>query len=196
MNGWADRWLAANQVTDMRSDPAESKLTVQTEEAGSGVLVPVSKIDNQELRNLLLIQREAFWRLQEGNPLNNALFDKLTSTMRALLSQATNRNKEGRPFRYIPIAPRDYTIYNAPHVEVPVICIHTKPERSWFLMMVELTTMAGQFNGAFGAQLGRIRVYPATDQGVFPFNIRTNWRALTNKKKLKEVKDAYQRLIG
>ncbi|KKM71693.1 hypothetical protein LCGC14_1427990, partial [marine sediment metagenome] len=44
--------------------------------------------------------------------------------------------------------------------------------------------------------LGRMRVMRPTDQGVYPVTIRTKWRALTNKVKQEEVRDAYRRLIS
>lgn len=191
MSDWADRYLAAKQVIDMRADPAESKLTVQTEEAGSGVLVPVGRYDMLKLKGLYLSYWAAFLYLRKGGSHQQG-FPKLTSTMWATLNQAKHTPAK---FKYITIAPRDYTIYTAPHVEVPIISIHTKPERSWFLVVKRGDLLNGVPIAAWGAQLGRMRVYPATDQGVFPFNIRTNWRALIDTKKLKEVQGAYWRLV-
>jgi hypothetical protein len=105
-----------------------------------------------------------------------------------MLKRAASRTTENPDFTYISVDPRDYTIFTAPHVELPIISIHTRPERCWFLGIIT-------FEGALGLSLGRMRVMRPTDKGMYPVTIRTKWRALTNKVKQEEVRDAYQRLI-
>jgi hypothetical protein len=87
------------------------------------------------------------------------------------------------------IEERDYTIFTMHGVEVPIISIHTRPERCKFLGVLRIPGLA------LGERLGRMRIMRMTDKGVYPITLRTKWRALTNESEKREVRDAYQRLI-
>ena len=189
---WAAEYLAAAQVTDMAKDPDDYRVTRQSKVTIRGLLVPVGQrattlsYDHplDRLFNLCGVAFE-YYRSAAVDPRR---FRDLTATMKAAVKRAAARSAATPDFNYISIDPRDYTIFSAPHVEVPVVCIHTRPERCWFLGVL-------RFEGALGLSLGRMRVMRSTDKGVYPVTIRTKWRALTNKVKQEEVRDAYRRLI-
>lgn len=182
---WADEYLAASQVTDMAKDPDDFRVSRQSKVTIGGLLVPVSEDDTALLEILFTDYQVAFQHFRQAVPF---YLHNLTATMRRLIEQAANRADDTPDFNYISIDPRDYTIFTAPHVDVPVVCIHTRPERCWFLGIL-------RFEGALGLSLGRLRVMRPNDKGMYPVTIRTKWRALTNKVKQEEVRDAYQRLI-
>ena len=185
---WAEEYLAASQVTDMAKDPDDYRVTRQSEVSIGGLLVPVSLTgeDRATLGVLFRDYHRAYQMhcqgLHDTNP-------RLTATMRAMMERAVARNDGPIPgFDYISIDPRDYTIFSSLHVDVPVVCIHTRPERCWFLGILK-------FESALGLSLGRMRVMRPNDKGMYPVTIRTKWRALTNKVKQEEVRDAYRRLL-
>ena len=187
MMTWADEYLAAARVTDLARDPDDFRVTRQSKATIGGLLVPVNKEAGRKLQSLFTAFELAFGLYQRG------VFDsrnpRLTATMEATLRRSASHTKDARPwFDYISLDPRDYTIFTAPDIPVPVVSIHTRPERCWFLGVL-------RFEGALGLSLGRLRVSRPTEQGVYPVTIRTKWRALTNKRKQEEVRDAYQRLI-
>ena len=188
---WADEYLAASQVTDMAKDPDDYRVTRQSKVTIGGLLVPVNYIDRVRLEKLfneyeLVAGLHARDLHQEAR---DAAGYALTATMQRMMERSAARTKDEDPdFKYISIDPRDYTIFNAPHVDVPVVCIHTRPDRCWFLGILK-------FEGALGLSLGRMRVMRPNDKGMYPVTIRTKWRALTNKVKQEEVRDAYRRLI-
>ncbi len=184
---WADEYLAASQVTDMAKDPDDYRRSVQSKVTIGGLLVPVDAIDKERLDTLFWAYQVGFLHVRDHVGKWPAYF--LTATMGALLKRSAQQATTDLDFRYISIDPRDYTIFNAPHVEVPIVCIHTRPERCWFLGIL-------RFEGALGLSLGRMRVMRPTDKGMYPVTIRTKWRALTNKIKQEEVRDAYRRLIN
>ena len=189
---WADEYQAASLVTDLARDPDDFRVTRQSKVTIGGLLVPVSKRDGSELATLFVAYERTFNHCQRGvygDVLEHyGHLSRLTSTMQAMVERSAARAKEAPDFNYISIDPRDYTIFTAPHVEVPVVSIHTRPERCWFLGVLK-------FEGALGLSLGRMRVMRPTDKGMYPVTIRTKWRALTNKVKQEEVRGAYQRLI-
>ena len=187
MNNWADEYLAASQVTDMAKDPDDYRVTRQSKVTIGGLLVPVGDTDRRRLTRLFDAYGMAHRLYTKGD--FNPSGGMLTATMHALVKRAASRSN-GSPegWTYISIDPRDYTIYTAPHVDVPIVCIHTRPERCWFLGIL-------RFEGALGLSLGRMRVMRPNDKGMYPVTIRTKWRALTNKVKQEEVRDAYRRLI-
>ena len=189
---WAEEYLAADQTSDLARDPNDFRVTRQSEVTVNGLLVPVSETDRQRFNNLWLRYLIAFDCFRKGRPVPTHCTERLTATMVVMLRRAAFRaGKEPRSitqFDYISIDPRDYTIFTAPGVPLPVVSIHTRPERCWFLGYV-------RFEGALGLSLGRMRVSRPTEAGLYPVTIRTKWRALTNKKKQEEVRDAYQRLI-
>ena len=191
---WASEYQAAFPVIDLARDPDDFRVTRQSKVTIGGLLVPVGEADQEKLDRLFTLYKGTFgYYCQSGtDPRGFGL--GLTATMEALLQRAAKRTKfppDSPPMlggKYISIDPRDYTTFSAPDVETPVICIHTRPERCWFLGILK-------FESALGLSLGRMRVMRPTDKGMYPVTIRTNWRALTNKVKQEEVRDAYQRLI-
>jgi hypothetical protein len=192
---WAKEYLAAAKVYDFSQDPDDFRVTRQSKVTIGGLLVPVSEDDRQRLDRLNLHYRVLFryfraraqFTSSRGVPaLASGL--SLTATMQAMLQRSASRAEEEPDFSYISIDPRDYTIFTSPHVPVPVVCIHTRPERCWFLGVL-------RFEGALGLSLGRMRVMRPNENGMYPVTIRTKWRALTNKVKQEEVRDAYRRLI-
>ena len=186
---WAREYLAASQVTDMAKDPDDFRVTRQSKATISGLLMPVSEADRERLEDLFSAYVTAFDYYLQGNQGNARQFDRLSVTMRVLLRRAAYRSKaKVGGFDYVSLDPRDYTLFTCLHVAVPVVCIHTRPERCWFLGIL-------RFEGALGLSLGRMRVMRPNDKGMYPVTIRTKWRALTNKVKQEEVRDAYRRLI-
>lgn len=190
--GWAEEFQAAFQVADLAKDPDDFKVTRQSKVTINGLLIPVGEDDRQRLNNLWLRYLITFDCIRKGRPVPTHCSERLTATMLKMLERSAVRaGKDPRnitQFDYITLDPRDYTIFTAPHVDVPIVCIHTRPERCWFLGIV-------RFEGALGLSLGRMKINRPTDKGVYPVTIRTNWRALTNKQKQEEVRDAYRRLI-
>ena len=186
---WAAEYLAARQVADLARDPDDFRVTRQSAVTVSGLLMSVSVTDDLILGGLFGSYEAVYRYYRQGKKVEGVGgFENLTATMRAMIDRAAWRAKTMPDFNYIPIDPRDYTIFTAPHVDVPVVCVHTRPERCWFLGILK-------FEGALGLSLGRMRVMRPTKQGVYPVTIRTKWRALTNKKKQEEVRDAYRRLL-
>ncbi len=186
---WAEEYLAASQVTDMARDPDDYRRSVQSAVTVGGLLVSVSATDQRSLEQLFIAYSNLFAYYHSGNCAGVGLMHHLTATMQAALKRSALRAK-GVPdsFKHISIDPRDYTILSAPHVDVPIVCIHTRPERCWFLGVLK-------FDGALGLSLGRMRVMRPNEKGMYPVTIRTKWRALTNKVKQEEVRSAYRRLI-
>ena len=190
---WAEEYLAASLVIDMAKDPDDFRVTRQSEVSVAGLLVPVAKADVRRLESLFMAYETAFQLCREGYLISDT---NLTATMCVLLRRAAERTKaplDSPPMlggKYITLDPRDYTTFSCPGIgDLTVISIHTRPERCWFLGIL-------RFEGALGLSLGRMRVMRPNDKGMYPVTIRTKWRALTNKVKQEEVRDAYQRLIN
>ena len=115
MTSWADEYLAASQVTDMAKDPDDYRVTRQSKVTIGGLLEPVNREDMNQLDSLFVEYRGAFLfhcRTGEGRWLSPIL----TTTMKATIKRAAYRAKEFPTFDYISVDPRDYTIFNAPHV--------------------------------------------------------------------------------
>lgn len=190
-DAWAREYLAAALVTDMARDPDDYRVTRQSKVTIGGLLVPVSMEDGTMMSNLHRAYEQAFRYCRYGLWGSDQAWalPQLTGAMHKMIKQSATRTSEDVPdFSYISIDPQDYTVFTAPHVELPIISINTRPERCWFLGII-------QFEGALGLSLGRMRVMRPNDKGMYPVTIRTKWRALTNKVKQEEVRDAYQRLI-
>lgn len=186
---WTREFLAASQVADMAKDPDDFRVTRQSKVTIGGLLVPVGDKDMWRLKGLFS-DCEAAYHLYGDGYHKAATEYNLTATMLAMMKRSAHRAKGAAPdFDHISLDPRDYTVFTAPGVEVPVVSIHTRPERCWFLGILK-------FESALGLSLGRMRVMRPTDKGMYPVTIRTKWRALTNKVKQEEVRDAYQRLIA
>ena len=184
---WADEYLAATQVFDFAQDPDDYRVTRQSAVSIAGLLVPVAKVDGLRLGNLFVSYEEAFQLNREARDTSG--FHNLTATMQVMLRRGAARAKEIPDFNYISIDPRDYSTFSCPDIgDLTVISIHTRPERCWFLGIL-------RFESALGLSLGRMRVMRPNDKGMYPVTIRTKWRALTNKVKQEEVRDAYRRLI-
>ncbi|KKK91260.1 hypothetical protein LCGC14_2714730 [marine sediment metagenome] len=184
---WAAEYLAASQVTDMAKDPDDYRVTRQSKVTIGGLLVPVGRADTARLNILFQLHVAAFAYCRNWG--ETVSFDSaLSATMQTAIKRAAARTQDTPDFNYISIDPRDYTIFNAPHVEVPIVCIHTRPKRCWFLGVL-------RFGGALGLSLGRMRVIRPNENGMYPITIRTKWRALTNRVKQQEVRSAYRRLI-
>jgi len=188
---WASEYQAAFPVIDLARDPDDFRVTRQSKVTIGGLLVPVTPWDRSRLDKLYELYAGAFDYYRRGGH-DPRGFGGLTATMQAMIERsairARFRDEVLLASEWISIDPRDYTVFEAPQVETPVVCIHTRPERCWFLGILK-------FESALGLSLGRMRVMRPTDKGMYPVKIRTNWRALTNKVKQEEVRDAYQRLI-
>ena len=185
---WAEEFQAASRVADLAKDPDDFRVTRQSKVTVNGLLIPVGEGDRQRLNNLWMRFRVAFTQYFMGQAVPPYCQGRMTATMLKMLERAATRAKDIPAFNHITLDPRDYTIFAAPHVDVPIINIHTRPVRCWFLGIV-------RFEGALGLSLGRMKISRPTDKGVYPVTMRTNWRALTNKAKQEEVRDAYRRLI-
>ncbi len=185
---WASEYQAAFPVIDLARDPDDFRVTRQSKVTIGGLLVPIHPGDGARLNMLYGLYAGAFNYYRRGQK-NPSPYNELTATTLKMLERAAIRAKKIPDFDYITLDPRDYTTFSAPDVGgLTVISIHTRPERCWFLGILK-------FESALGLSLGRMRVMRPTDKGMYPVTIRTNWRALTNKVKQEEVRDAYQRLI-
>ena len=185
---WAEEYLAAAQVFDFDRDPDDYRVTRQSEVSIAGLLVPVGLMDSSRLDALFEEYKGAFRFFRQAP--EGRWLGPLTATMQVMLRRGAARAKGEPDFSYISLDPRDYTTFSDPEIgDLTVIRINTRPERCWFLGILK-------FEGALGLSLGRMRVMRPTDQGVYPVTIRTKWRALTNKVKQEEVRDAYRRLIS
>ena len=183
---WAEEYLAASQVYDFARDPDDYRRSVQSEVSFAGLLVPVNALDSNRLENLFVAYAESFAYWRAGG--NTIEFSRLSATMQAQMRRAASHAKGDIDFNYISIDPRDYSTFSCPDIgDLTVISIHTRPERCWFLGIL-------RFESALGLSLGRMRVMRPNDNGMYPVTMRTKWRALTNKVKQEEVRDAYRRL--
>jgi hypothetical protein len=185
---WAEEYLAAAQVFDFSRDPDDYRRSVQSEVSIAGLLVPVNSED-MNLLDSLFVEYEGAFTFYRKHRDGRWLSPNLTGTMQAQMRRAATHAKEDSDFKYISLDPRDYSTFSCPDIgDLTVISIHTRPERCWFLGIL-------RFEGALGLSLGRMRVMRPNENGMYPVTIRTKWRALTNKQKQEEVRDAYQRLI-
>ena len=186
---WTNELLAAAQVVDLARDPDDFRVTRQSKVTIGGLLVPVSDLDGAGLDFLFGLYAGTYNYYRRGGT-DPRGYGGITATMEAMMKRSAARFKGVPPdFSYISIDPRDYTTFSAPDIgDLTVISIHTRPERCWFLGILK-------FESALGLSLGRMRVMRPTDKGLYPVTIRSNWRALTNKVKQEEVRDAYRRLI-
>lgn len=174
--------LAIQGVTDLAADPATFRRSIQSKATISGVLVP-------------LVNVSTLWKLfgvAEGYLQSPFHFnrDLLTGKMRQILDRVREREKAPTELEYLTFDPQDYTIHHTEELPGRVICLHTKPERSWFLPVLE-------YGLAFGEKLGRMRVYQVHQTGenlVHPVTIRTTWRALTNQRVIKALRETWTTL--
>ncbi len=187
---WANEYLALSKVYDFSQDPEDFRFGRQSMVTINGILSPLDKKDSQCLDGLFDAYEVAFDLYQSGRDEEVKALPYLTAKIREMIKNAVARAKEPIiDLEYVNIDPRDYTFLSVPKIEVPLIKIHTRPERCRFLAVMKLP------GKALGESLGRMRVKPVTELGVYPFTLRTKWRALTNPLELKEARDAYRRLI-
>ncbi len=186
---WAAEYLAATQVYDFAKDPDDYRVSRQSAVTIAGLLVPLGGADAERLTDLFQ-DYEYVYQLHLNGYRKAQVVYNLTATMQVMMQRAAERTKGPPPdFKYISIDPRDYSTFSDPGIgDLVVISIHTRPERCWFLGIL-------RFEGALGLSLGRMRVMRPNENGMYPVTIRTKWRALTNKVKQEEVRDAYRRLI-
>ncbi|KKM66954.1 hypothetical protein LCGC14_1475990 [marine sediment metagenome] len=208
---WAAEYLAASMTMDMTRDPDDPLVTRQSKVSINGLLFPLAEEDENQLIRLfrvyeglfqvarLIASDERRHVLPNGDlglggdpvPIPNSLI--LTGRMRQMILRAEKRSrgKDVEAFTYISIDPQDYTIFSCHKLkDIPVIKIHTRPDPCWFLGALRFE------GGGLGLNMGRMRVTRnRTPAGGYLTTIRTKYRALTNKVKQEEARDAYQRLI-
>ena len=188
---WADEYLAACQVTDMAKDPDDYRRTVQSAVTVGGVLIPGDEGDRLILEEMFRDYEATFHLYRWGLDGHVKSVPNLTAMMKKMIKRSAKAAKDPPlEFAYISLDPRDYTMFVAPRVESSIIEIHTRPDRCLFLAVLCYDGLA------MGETFGRMRVKRPTEQGVYPIEIRTRWRALTNKIKQEKMRHAYQRLIN
>ena len=184
---YLDELLAAGQVLDLAVDPVAARRSIQSKARMAGVLVP-------------LMGAEHLWKLFGAaedyldTPYHHNK-NLLTGKMRSILDQVRRRGKVPDKLEYLSIDPQDYTIYHAAEpAGARVVALHTKPEWSWFLLLCE-------YHPVLGESYGRMRVMPAIEPlldqhperaPIHPVTIRTTWRALTNQRVIKRLKEEYK----
>ena len=180
---YLDELLNAGRVLDLTADPDAYRRTVQTKATISGALVPLL---NGPLLDGTFDAAEEYLHRPRGWPTMRLLSGK----MQQILDRA-RRHKVPGEVKYLAFEPAEYTIYHAEDPQTRVFSLHTRPEPSWFLPVLDYTL-------AFGEGLGRMRVERAVPvEGgavVYPVTIRTKWRALTNQRVIKELKDRWTTL--
>jgi len=189
MTDYLDELLAAGRVLDLAVDPNAARHTIQSKTRMAGLLIP-------------LANAPCLWKtfgvaegyLKDPIHLNQNL---LTGKMRDTLNRVRERGKVPPVLEYLTFSPQDYMIYHAD--EPPgarVVALHTKPEWSWFLLLCE-------YHPVLGENYGRMRVMKAVEAEqtkrnppaplvVHPVTIRTTWRALTNQRVIKRLKEEYK----
>lgn len=180
---YLDELLAVSRVTDLSASPDAYRRTVQSQVTISGVLIPLINATN--LDKMFGVAEDY---LCDPNHFNR---DLLSATMRTILDRARAHNPPPTTLEYLNISPQDYTIHNAADPPVRVMTIHTRPEQSWFLALMDYQLVLGE-------SLGRMRVFRAVEQGghcVYPIVIRTKWRALTNQRVIKRLRDVWQDVV-
>ncbi len=149
---------------------------------GLGVLIP-------------LVNASCLWKtfgVAEGYLKGPDHFNRhlLTGKMRSILDRVRERGKVPAQLEYLTFDSQDYTIYHADDPpDARVVALHTKPEWSWFLLL-------STYHPVLGENYGRMRVMyaRAVSQSIpvaHPVTIRTNWRALTNQRVIKRLKEEY-----
>ncbi len=182
MVDYLDELLAIRGVIDLAANPDAYRRTIQSKATVSGVLVPLVGAPN--LWKLFGVA-EAY--LQDPNHFNR---DLLTGKMRTILDRVREREQVPTDLEYLTFDPQDYTVYHSIEPACRVICLHTRPERAWFLPVLD-------YGLTFGESLGRMRVYYARLESAkrplaHPVVIRTKWRALTDQRVIKELKDVWR----
>ncbi|KKL77038.1 hypothetical protein LCGC14_2038890 [marine sediment metagenome] len=176
---YLDELLAVSQVLDLGANPADYRRTVQTKAGITGVLVPLV---NGEALEETFAAAETYLHQPKGWPTMRLLSGK----MRQILDRA--RARKPTEMKYLSFEPAEYTVYHAQDPAVRVFSLHTRPEPSWFLPVLDYAL-------AFGETLGRMKVecsVPVEGGGVvYPVTIRTKWRALTDQRVIKALKETW-----
>ena len=187
MADYLDELLAAGQVLDLAVDPTATRRTIQSKTRMAGLLIP-------------LIHAPCLWKtfgvaegyLKDPDHFNRSL---LTGKMRSILDRVRERGKVPAQLEYLTFDSQDYTVYHAVEpAGARVVALHTRPEWSWFLLLCKYYPVLGE-------NYGRMRVMRAVESlldqhpgrtPIHPVTIRTNWRALTNQRVIKRLKEEYK----
>ncbi len=177
MPDYLDELLAVHNVIDLAANPNDYRRTVQSQVTIFGLLIPL--VNGASLDKLFGV---AEGYLQDPNHFNRNL---MSAAMRIILDRVRSRGSTPSTLDYLNISPQDYAIHNADDPPARVVAIHTRPEKSWFLALLK-------YQLALGESLGRMRVFRGIEQvgGVaYPVTIRTKWRALTDQRVIKALKE-------
>ncbi len=188
MPDYLDELLAAGQVLDLAVDPTAARRTIQSKTRLAGLLVPLA---NAPCLWKTFGAAEGY--LENPDHLNRSL---LTGKMRSILDRVRERGKVPDNLEYLTFDPQDYTIYHADEpAGARVVALHTRPEWSWFLLLCEYHPVLGENYGRMRVMSAREEVSPnsrALDV-IHPVTIRTTWRALTNQRAIKRLKEEYKK---
>jgi hypothetical protein len=181
---YLDELLVAGQVLDLAVDPVAARRTIQSKTRMAGLLIP-------------LANATCLWKtfgVAEGYLKTPLHFNRqlLTGKMRSILDRVRERGKVPDKLAYLTFDPQDYTIYHADDPpDARVVALHTKPEWSWFLLLCK-------YHPVLGENYGRMRVMRAVESDqpgrnpIHPVTIRTTWRALTDQRVIKRLKEEYK----
>ncbi|KKM23541.1 hypothetical protein LCGC14_1614160 [marine sediment metagenome] len=186
MTDYLDELLIAGQVLDLAVDPTAARRTIQSKTRMAGLLLPLE-------------YTSCLWKtfgVAEGYLKNPKHFNRnlLTGKMRSILDRVRKRKKIPSVLEYLTFDPQDYTIYHADDPpDARVVALHTKPEWSWFLLLCKYHPVLGENYGRMRVMRAREGVSPhhALDV-IHPVTIRTTWRALTNQRVIKRLKEEYK----
>ena len=179
---YLDELLNASRVLDLAVNPDASRRTVQSRTTISGVLVPLDTVS--------CISLDATFSAAGGylrNPTTNQR--ALTGVMRSILDRVLEHGPPPDNLKYLNFSPQDYTVHNSEDPPARVFNLHTRPYKSWFLALVDYQLVLGE-------SLGRMRVFRPVEHGthtVYPMVIRTTWRALTNQRVIKRLKEEHKK---
>jgi len=179
---YLDELLNAGRVLDLAVNPDASRRTVQSKVSVSGVLVPLYP-DSRISLDVTFSAAGGYLR----NPTIN--HHALTGAMRAILDRVLAHGPPPNTLKYLNFSPQDYTVHNSEDPPARIFNLHTRPCKSWFLALVDYQLVLGE-------SLGRMRVFRPVEHGphiAYPVVIRTKWRALTNQKVIKRLKEEYNK---
>lgn len=186
MSDYLDELLNAGRVLNLAIDPNAARRTIQSKTRMAGLLIPL-----ENASYLWKTFGVAAGYLKDPNHFNRGL---LTGKMRDILNRVRERGKIPPVLEYLTFAPQDYTIY---HADDPpgarVVALHTRPEWSWFLLLCEYHPVLGECYGRMRVMSAREGVSSLRALGIIhPVTIRTTWRALTNQRVIKRLKEEYK----
>ena len=186
MTDYLDELLNAGRVLDLAVDPVAARRTIQAKTVMAGLVIPLG-------------DAPCLWKtfgVAEGYLENPDHFNRslLTGKMRSILNRVREREKVPDKLEYLTFDPQDYTIYHADEpAGARVVALHTRPEWSWFLLLCEYHPVLGENYGRMRVMPAREGVSPLGALGVIhPVTIRTTWRALTNQRVIKRLKEEYE----